>query len=151
MKIFTLLPIEVIAEVMREHAKAPQKRFAQRTLAEEVVSMLYRSETAQKCVFQTAALYPAPSSDGIKDNIFNPEMILDAFRGDGKMLKRLPFQSIAGLSLARLLKMIGIARSHSIIHFRTNINSSSRSSKDDSKWRSVHQWRSTHRDRSSFG
>ncbi|HUL00208.1 MAG TPA: hypothetical protein VLX29_05055 [Nitrospirota bacterium] len=89
---------------------------AQRILAEEVVTLIHRAEVAQKCIFQTAALYPGPriadSPDASQRN-FRADLILQAFRGDDAMLKRLPPQSVEGMTLSRFLKSIGLVKSYS--------------------------------------
>jgi tyrosyl-tRNA synthetase len=112
---FTLLTRERIAEILQEHVKAPEKRVAQRVLAEEVVTLLHQAETAQKCVFQTAALYPAQSSSSnTKHTTYKSDLILHAFRGDGVMLQRLPLLSVLGVPLSRVLKMIGLVNSYGL-------------------------------------
>lgn len=118
LKIFTLLPLERIAEISQEHAKAPEKRLAQRILAKEIVTLVHSAELAEKCNFQTAALYPTPrAKDNTqeKESQFKPELILRAFRGDDAILKRLSQSAISGLPLPRLLKDIGLASSLSLI------------------------------------
>jgi tyrosyl-tRNA synthetase len=123
LRMFTLLTVERIAEIMLEHLKAPEKRFAQRILAEEVVTLLHRTEVAQKCILQTAALYPAqqsPSTLGMQLPGYRSEIILEAFRGDGALLKRIPLHSVLGAPLSRLLKMIGLAKSNSLLPILDN-------------------------------
>jgi tyrosyl-tRNA synthetase len=117
LKIFTLLPLDGIGEVIAEHHKAPERRVAQRTLAEEVVTLVHRAEIAQKCIFQTAALYPGPriaNSPGASLPNFRADLILQAFRGDDAMLKRLPSNSIIGMPLSRLLRSINLVKSYSM-------------------------------------
>lgn len=117
LKIFTLLPLERIREIMQEHAKTPEKRLAQRTLAEELVSLVHRSQVAEKCIFQTAALYPAPrnsSSPEEKGSQYRSDLILGAFQGDNIMLKKLSRSSLANLPLPRLVKEIGLTTSYSL-------------------------------------
>src|SRR6202011_60743 len=53
------------------------------------------------------------SSVGSTHAGYRSGLILQAFRGDGMMLKRLPLASISGLPLSQLLKMIGLAKSNS--------------------------------------
>jgi tyrosyl-tRNA synthetase len=111
------LPLERIAEISQEHAKFPEKRLAQRTLAEEVVTLVHRAEVAEKCIFQTAALYPAPRNNANtqeKHPQLKAELILRAFRGDDAMLKRVTLSSVSDLPLPRLLKDIGLASSISM-------------------------------------
>ena len=110
------MPVERIKEIVEHHAKAPEKRFAQRVLAEEVVTLVHRAEVAQKCIFQTAALYPTPRQNGVSGETrseFTSESILQAFRGDDIMMKRFSLNSIHGLPVSRLLKAIGLVKSNS--------------------------------------
>ena len=116
LKIFTLLPLERITEIVQEHAKTPEKRLAQRTLAEEVVSLVHRPQVAEKCIFQTAALYPASrhhSNSEEKQSQYRPDLILRAFQGDNIMLKKLSRSSVANLPLPRVVKEIGLTTSYS--------------------------------------
>jgi len=117
LKIFTLLPLERIAEIVAEHIKAPERRVAQRVLAEEVIMLVHGAGVAQKCIFQTAALYPGPRLANNPNSSlpnFRSDLILQAFRGDDAMLKRLPSASITGMPLSRLLKSIGVVKSYSL-------------------------------------
>jgi tyrosyl-tRNA synthetase len=101
-----------------EHVKSPEKRRAQRILAEEVVTLVHSADTAQRCIYQTAALYPAarnPTASGVKQPDLKSSLILQAFRDDNNMLRRVSLSSILGLSLARLLKEVGLSKSYSFI------------------------------------
>jgi tyrosyl-tRNA synthetase len=129
LKIFTLISIDRITEILDEHVKSPEKRLAQRILAEEVVTLVHSSEVAQQCILQTAALYPAPLTSTTNDTIkgkpppnFKPEFILQAFQGDETMLKRFSKTAISDISLPQLLKMIGLAKSNSIFSFAFSRN-----------------------------
>jgi tyrosyl-tRNA synthetase len=103
------LPVQKITDIVEEHVKTPEKRMAQRTLAEEVVGLVHGSEVAQKCIYQTAAVYPAARGD------FGSETILQAFRGDEIMLKQFSLNSIVDVPISQFLKMIGLVKSHSSI------------------------------------
>lgn len=111
--------------IMEEHVKAPEKRLAQRTLAEELVTLLHTSKVTEKCIFQTSALYPvaAASGEGSRPH-FRSESILRAFRGDDTMLKRFSMSSMARLNLPRLLRNIGLTSSNSTLplKFASNKN-----------------------------
>src|SRR5271156_1332680 len=115
LNIFTLLPLEKIEEIMREHVKAPEKRLAQRILAQEVITLVHHAEVTDKCIFQTAALYPAPSADGEGENRLRSDMILHAFADDEVMLKRYPFSEIQEMPIFRLLKTVGLTKSTSML------------------------------------
>lgn len=106
-----------IEEIIQEHTRTPERRLAQRTLADEVITLIHGHDVAQRCIFQTAALYPAPRIEekpGDKQPEFGSESILHAFRGDEMMLKRLSISSLSELSLPRLLKTVGLVKSISI-------------------------------------
>jgi tyrosyl-tRNA synthetase len=107
LKLFTLLPIQRIKEILREHVKGPEMRTAQRILAENVVALVHSADVAQRCIFQTAALYPAASGD------YKSETILQAFHGDSTMVKKFTHDSVLDVPLSQLLKMIGLVKSHS--------------------------------------
>jgi len=80
--------------------------------------MIHREEIAQKCIFQTGALYPAPdnlSGGENRTSDYKSHFILQAFRGDDVMLKRLALSAIIGLPLSRLLKTIGLVKSNSLL------------------------------------
>jgi hypothetical protein len=82
-----------------------------------VVTLIHGQEVAQRCIFQTAALYPASRNTGkLGDSQpgFGSESILHAFRGDEMMLKRLSLSYLSELSLPRLLKTIGLVKSISM-------------------------------------
>lgn len=82
-----------------------------------MVTLIHGQEVAQRCVFQTAALYPASRNTGkLGDSQpgFGSESILHAFRGDEMMLKRLSLSCLSELSLPRLLKTIGLVKSISM-------------------------------------
>jgi tyrosyl-tRNA synthetase len=146
---FTLLTTERIAEILQEHVKAPEKRVAQRVLAEEVVTLVHQAHTAQKCVFQTAALYPAQSSTSdTKRTSYKSDLILHAFRGDAVMLQQLPLLSVLGIPLSRVLKMIGLASTYGTSpRWLEQLTLGRRRFESRAKWRSLCQWCSEKGDR----
>lgn len=82
---------------------------AQRILAENVVTLVHGADVVQRCIFQTAALYPAHSGD------YKSETILQAFHGDSTMVKKFTDNSVVDVPLSQLLKLIGLVKSNS--HF----------------------------------
>jgi len=50
---FTLLPVEEIDTIVREHERQPEHRFAQRILAEEVTLMIHQSESQPTFCFHS--------------------------------------------------------------------------------------------------
>jgi tyrosyl-tRNA synthetase len=57
LKYFTFLPVPEIAEIERETAAAPEKRTAQRVLAEEVTRLVHGPEALARAVRATGVLF----------------------------------------------------------------------------------------------
>ncbi|RAL25664.1 tyrosine--tRNA ligase [Thermoflavimicrobium daqui] len=57
LKVFTFLTIEEILELEQEVATAPEKRVAQRTLAEEVTRLVHGEEALQRAIHITNSLF----------------------------------------------------------------------------------------------
>lgn len=111
LRIFTLLPLPQIDEIIVQHRQAPEKRLAQRVLAEELVSMIHGVEVAERCVFQTAVLYPAKSAGATG---YNVSSVVRAFTGDERMFKQISRNAFLGKSISRLLKDLEIVPSYGI-------------------------------------
>lgn len=48
LKFFTLLPLDVIYEIIKQHSNNPEKRYAQHKLAEEIVMLIHGQEEMEK-------------------------------------------------------------------------------------------------------
>jgi tyrosyl-tRNA synthetase len=83
--------------------------------------LTHGSETTQKCIFQTAVLFPPPtiSADGEKRLEYDSRSLLSAFRGDKEFYRKIERNVIIDLSLARLLRDINLVDSISL--FTSNI------------------------------
>ncbi|KAF3903926.1 hypothetical protein ABW21_db0203784 [Orbilia brochopaga] len=57
LKWFTIMPLEEIAELMKDHTAAPEHRYAQKRLAFEVVALVHGGVAARKCVKTTATVF----------------------------------------------------------------------------------------------
>ena len=110
LRIFTLLTLPKIDEILAEHTAKPEHRLAQRVLAEELVSLIHGPEVVERCIFQTAALYPA-KTDGQTAG-YKASSIVKAFRGDEVMFKQISRTAFFGRSISRLLKELEIVPSY---------------------------------------
>lgn len=59
----TLLPLERIAEVMEEHASAPERRHAQRVLADEVTALIHGPDEVRRSNLAAGALFGGADLD----------------------------------------------------------------------------------------
>ena len=59
----TLLPLERIAEVMEEHASAPERRHAQRVLADEVTELIHGPDEVRRSNLAAGALFGGADLD----------------------------------------------------------------------------------------
>ena len=75
LKVFTFLSKEEIEEVMKKHIKKPEERFAQKTLASEVIKDLHGEEECKKAIKITETLF----SGNIKD--LSEDELVDAMSG----------------------------------------------------------------------
>ncbi len=63
LKIFTFLPISEVDAIVAEHQRAPEKRAAQKRLAEEMTTLVHGPEAARLAVSASQTLYGAPVAD----------------------------------------------------------------------------------------
>jgi len=63
LKIFTFLPVDEIERVAAEHQAAPEKRIAQKRLAEEMTSLVHGAEAAAKARAASETMYGAAVSE----------------------------------------------------------------------------------------
>jgi tyrosyl-tRNA synthetase len=119
LKLFTLVPLDRISQIISEHMKTPENRLAQRILAEEVVSLIHGSGVAEKCKFQTSVLFPAPitTPEGIKIPNWDSKSLIAAFGNEDSLFVEIKKDIIADLSLARLLRDIELVDSISCFLF----------------------------------
>ena len=75
LKVFTFLSKEEIEEVMKKHNERPEERYAQKTLASEVIKDLHGEEECKKAIKITETLF----SGNIKD--LSEEELKDAMSG----------------------------------------------------------------------
>ena len=75
LKVFTFLTKDEIEDVMKKHMEKPEERFAQKTLAKELITDLHGSEEFEKALKITNALF----SGNI--NELNEEELIDAMHG----------------------------------------------------------------------
>lgn len=70
LKLYTFLPIEEIASIMKEHNASPERRIAQRRLALEVTSTVHSPETAQSVIKASEILFdPKIDYSGVSEEI----------------------------------------------------------------------------------
>ncbi|KAG5518236.1 hypothetical protein PMAC_003032 [Pneumocystis sp. 'macacae'] len=66
LKIFTLLPLDTISEIMEHHFNAPDKRYAQHKLAEEVVMLIHGQEEMKKSKMAAQLLFSDKGKNKLK-------------------------------------------------------------------------------------
>jgi tyrosyl-tRNA synthetase len=78
----TLLPDEQIAEIGAEHDRVPERRVAQRRLADEVTEFIHSRDAARKAERQGAVLFSATPNGAQADDLFDlakePSITVDA-------------------------------------------------------------------------
>lgn len=90
LKIFTLLPLEMVESAMKEHAKSPQLRTAQTLLAQEVTDLLYgvgsgeRSRKVSRVLFEKDVTEQLSGDELIK--LFSEARILQSGSKDASLV-----------------------------------------------------------------
>ncbi|KAF5373034.1 hypothetical protein D9758_001640 [Tetrapyrgos nigripes] len=79
LKLFTLLPISRIQEVMQNHQAEPEKRIAQRVLAAEVTELVHEASGAAQAEKTTKVAFRQPNTT---KNSLDAQSIIGAFEGD---------------------------------------------------------------------
>ncbi|KAJ1960698.1 tyrosyl-tRNA synthetase [Dipsacomyces acuminosporus] len=109
LKIFTLLPLSQISEVMAEHSSAPEKFAAQRLLASEATELIHGESGLQQALCATQVLF-GDRSMSLKG--FAAKDFANAFALDRRMVA-LPRSSVIGKQLAEIAVLAGACRSKS--------------------------------------
>ncbi|KAF8428784.1 hypothetical protein EV426DRAFT_558039 [Tirmania nivea] len=114
----TLLPSPTIKEVLVEHERNPEKRRAQRVLADEVVSLVHGEKNRERCGVMGEVLFP-PAEDGLEGvgevgvgKECSADQIIDAFTGDSRMVA-LARSEVLGELVTKVAALAGAVRTRS--------------------------------------
>lgn len=78
-KIFTILPVKEIEEVIIEHLKMPHARILQKTLAKEITIMVHSEEEYNSAVDASQILFGKGTTESLRK--FDEDTLLDVFEG----------------------------------------------------------------------
>lgn len=78
-KIFTLLSLDEITELVEAHQKAPHQRALQKRLAEEITTLVHSKEELENAVRASAILFGNSTSEDLRK--LNPTTFLELFEG----------------------------------------------------------------------
>ncbi|KAI0845653.1 hypothetical protein F5Y00DRAFT_163534 [Daldinia vernicosa] len=110
LKLFTFLPLEEISKVMEKHNEEPSKRYAQHTLAHEVVALIYGTKEATNVQNRHKGLFSKPGDVQISSYPANEPASANKASGFQVDVK-LPESLILGKSISRILYAAGLADS----------------------------------------
>ncbi|ANB15537.1 tyrosine--tRNA ligase MSY1 [Sugiyamaella lignohabitans] len=79
LKLFTLIPLEEIPDIIQEHDKDPELRLAQRRLASEVADLVHGIGSGKRAELISSILFPTPSQ---KNPQYSSSEILEAFENE---------------------------------------------------------------------
>lgn len=123
LRLFTFLPEQRIAEIMKENAMDPRKRVAGKALAEQVCLALHGEELTEQAMSEHAALFRKPGASagftptgtGRLDQFMNPILNVHAPQTNSQTAfsnsMTLPVSKIMNLSYPALLKYAGLVTS----------------------------------------
>ncbi|KAI0082072.1 tyrosyl-tRNA synthetase [Panus rudis PR-1116 ss-1] len=106
LRIFTILPLETIQDVLEKHKLSPDARVAQRLLASEVTELVHGQHAVHSAQMVTKVLYESDWTT-VKAN-----EVLDALRGDPR-LHLLPESEVLSTPIVKLAAMCKLTASNS--------------------------------------
>ncbi|KAJ2732941.1 tyrosyl-tRNA synthetase [Coemansia sp. BCRC 34962] len=109
LKMFTLLPLPRIEQVMLTHREAPERFVAQKLLAAEVTELIHGIPGLQKALCSTAVLFGDQLSS-IQQ--FSEQDFVDTFAHDQRMVS-VPASDIEGKSVSDIAVLLGSCQSKS--------------------------------------
>lgn len=101
----TLVPLSIIEDIMAEHCKRPELRYAQQILAEEVSTLIHGPEATNRAKTATTILFSSATTPAVK---YSSEDISDAFSSDSDIIK-VSRRLTTGMTLSKLLAHLGIS------------------------------------------
>ncbi|KAJ2000798.1 tyrosyl-tRNA synthetase [Coemansia thaxteri] len=109
LKLFTLLPLPHISQVLTAHKKAPEQFSAQKLLAAEVTELIHGVAGLQRALCATEVLFGG-SLSSIKS--FSAQDFAEAFALDQRMVS-VPAAAVEGKSISDIAVLIGSCKSKS--------------------------------------
>ncbi|KAK1218493.1 tyrosyl-tRNA synthetase [Marasmius sp. AFHP31] len=109
LKLFTMLPLPEIKQVMEAHQNAPEARIAQRRLADEVTELVHEKPGLEQARLLTKTMFKSPESRG---KSLDAQPLLDAFKGDPR-LKWCSKDELTSVSVMKLASKYGLVSSTS--------------------------------------
>lgn len=102
LKIFTLLPLQLIEKIMRESQKDPGMRIPQRILAREVADLVHGVGTGDEMSYVTSFLFPTPEQP-FNDEVSTDKLIYNLTRAGILQTFRFDDFKIDDLKMSTLL------------------------------------------------
>ncbi|KAF9268907.1 tyrosyl-tRNA synthetase [Marasmius fiardii PR-910] len=109
LKLFTMLPLEEIKQVMNIHRRTPEARVAQRRLADEVTELVHEEQGVQRAQRLTETMFRAPEA---RSKQLDAKSLLEAFKNDPR-LKSCPLDELTTVSVMKLSSKYGLVPSTS--------------------------------------
>ncbi|KAL0575740.1 tyrosyl-tRNA synthetase [Marasmius crinis-equi] len=109
LKLFTMLPVSEVREVMETHQSAPEARTAQRRLADEVTELVHEKTGLEQAQRLTNTMFRTPEA---RSKQLDAQSLLDAFKGDPR-LKWCPKDELTSVSVMKLASKHGLVPSTS--------------------------------------
>ncbi|KAI0266682.1 hypothetical protein BC834DRAFT_873037 [Gloeopeniophorella convolvens] len=106
LKMFTLLPLEHIEQVLEDHKKRPEERIAQKLLADEVTELVHTAQGVKHATAITKVLFDTDVST------VNAEEVLDALADDPRLFF-IPADEMYGTTVLKLAVNHNITKSTS--------------------------------------
>ncbi|KAI8359954.1 tyrosine-tRNA ligase [Blakeslea trispora] len=107
LRMFTFLSKEQVSEIMKEHQQFPEKRIAQKALANETTELVHGADGLRRAQTATKVLFGEDLSTVSGDSI------VEAFQSDANRFIQLERSSIIGSGLDKIAAITNAAKSRS--------------------------------------
>ncbi|KAJ2451126.1 tyrosyl-tRNA synthetase [Coemansia sp. RSA 2336] len=110
LKMFTLLPLPKIAQVVEDHSQAPHNFLAQKLLAAEVTQLIHGQAGLNQALCATEVLFGSRQS--LESRQFTRQDFVNAFLGDHRLVS-VPRSQVLGKPISEIAVLLGSCKSKS--------------------------------------
>ncbi|CAG7850859.1 Tyrosine--tRNA ligase {ECO:0000256/RuleBase:RU361234} {ECO:0000256/RuleBase:RU361234}; AltName: Full=Tyrosyl-tRNA synthetase {ECO:0000256/RuleBase:RU361234} [Serendipita indica DSM 11827] len=107
----TLLSVEEIESICKEHALHPEKRIAQRKLAAEVTELIHGDSAAKGAQMASTILFEPTSHTALGDDLTQISLLLGAIGENHPRVRKIASEQL-GAPLTKIASSLGLVASH---------------------------------------
>ncbi|KAI8646762.1 tyrosine-tRNA ligase, partial [Parasitella parasitica] len=107
LEMFTFLTKEQVSDIMKQHQKSPEQRYAQTTLANETTELVHGADGLRKAITATKVLF------GDDLSTLSGDHIIEAFKSDASRFIQIERSEVIGSGLDKIASLTNAVKSKS--------------------------------------